>query len=99
MYIKNWTRVLTASRDLTLAMAVAALFEGNVCLAFAIPLSFIQLLRVGEIIGGHPVTVRALRWRLSSHILPARQQRSKAEGYLPGQNDYLPFFFECFITD
>ena len=57
LYIKNWTRVtkrrraIPATRDLAMAMAVAALFEGKVRLAFSILLSFVGLLRVGEIVG------------------------------------------------
>jgi integrase len=57
LYMKNWTRVTTrrraipATRDLVIGMTVAALFEGKVRLAFGILISFIGLLRVGEIVG------------------------------------------------
>ncbi|CAK0908038.1 unnamed protein product, partial [Prorocentrum cordatum] len=57
LYLKNWARVterrraIPASRDLVIGMAVAALFERKVRLAFGILLSFVGLLRVGEIIG------------------------------------------------
>ena len=57
MYMKNWTRVTTSgiaspeSRDLATAMTVAAPFEGKVRLAFAVLLSYVELLRVGEIVG------------------------------------------------
>eukprot|EP00959_Pyramimonas_sp_CCMP1952_P244717 5115140-Pyramimonas_sp.AAC.1 len=57
VYLKNWARVtarrraIPATRDLVLSMAAAALIEGKVRLAFCILLSFVGLLRVGEVVG------------------------------------------------
>ena len=57
LYLKNWARVtvrrraIPASRDLAIGMAVAALIENKVRVAFCILLSFVGLLRVGEIVG------------------------------------------------
>ncbi len=55
--MRNWTRVternraIPATRDVAMAMAVAALFEGKLRLASGILLSFVGLLRAGEIVG------------------------------------------------